>query len=156
MTTDHFIKILVMITLIEMMAAIGLTVKLEDIGQTARPALLMRAAIANYACVAIVTVALLLWFAPPPIVSAGFIIVAVCPGAAYGPSFTAIAKGNVAVAVGLMVILTGSSAICAPLLLTAGPFFMCSSHRTPKLYSTIKSVARLSTILFCAGRQRCQ
>jgi len=118
MTTDRFIKILVVITLIEMMAASGLAVKLEDIGRIARnPALLMRAAIANYACVPMVTVGLLLWFGPPPIISAGFIIVAVCPGAAYGPPFTAIAKGNVAAAVGLMVILAGSSAICAPVLL---------------------------------------
>jgi BASS family bile acid:Na+ symporter len=50
-------------------------------------------------------------------ISAGFLIVAVCPGAAYGPPFTAMAKGNVAVAVGLMVILAGSSVLCVPLLL---------------------------------------
>ena len=39
------------------------------------------------------------------------------PGAPYGTSFTAMAKGNVAVSVGLMVILAASSAIVVPLLL---------------------------------------
>jgi BASS family bile acid:Na+ symporter len=50
-------------------------------------------------------------------VAAGFLIVSVCPGAPYAPPFTAIARGDVARAVGLMVILAGSSAIFAPLLL---------------------------------------
>src|SRR5262249_52867791 len=63
------------------------------------------------------TVGLLLLFNPHPMTAAGFLILAVCPGAPYGPPFAAIAKGNVAVAVGLMVILAGSSAILAPILL---------------------------------------
>ena len=118
MTTNGLIRISVTITLIEMMAAIGMGVKLQDIGQIVRqPGLLMRAAIANYACVPMLTVGLLLWFGPPAMISVGFLIVAVCPGAAYGPPFTAMAKGNVAVAVGLMVILAGSSVFCVPLLL---------------------------------------
>jgi len=50
-------------------------------------------------------------------VVAGFLILAVCPGAPYGPPFTAIAKGNIAVAIGLMAILAGSSAVIAPVLL---------------------------------------
>src|SRR5262249_26857676 len=62
-------------------------------------------------------VGLLLLFRPHPMVAAGFLILAVCPGAPFGPPFTAIAKGNVPVAVGLMVILAGSSAVLAPLLL---------------------------------------
>jgi bile acid:Na+ symporter, BASS family len=37
--------------------------------------------------------------------------------APYGPPFSAMAKGNVAVSVELMVILAGSSALIAPLLL---------------------------------------
>jgi BASS family bile acid:Na+ symporter len=50
-------------------------------------------------------------------VAAGFLIAAACPGAPYGPPFTTMAKGNVVVSVGLMVILAGSSALAAPLLL---------------------------------------
>ena len=49
--------------------------------------------------------------------AAGFLVAAVCPGAPYGPPFTGMAKGNVGVSVGLMVILAGSSALLAPLLL---------------------------------------
>jgi BASS family bile acid:Na+ symporter len=125
-----------------MMAAIGITVNLKDMSQIARnPALLIRATIANYVCVPMVTVGLLLWFGPPQIISAGFLIVAVCPGAAYGPPFTAMAKGNVAAAVGLMVILAGSSAICAPLLLRVLLPFMAKG-RTLRI-DALKMVATL-------------
>jgi BASS family bile acid:Na+ symporter len=62
-------------------------------------------------------VALLLLFHAAPLVAAGFLIAAVCPGAPYGPPFTGIAKGNVALSVGLMIMLAGSSALLAPMLL---------------------------------------
>jgi BASS family bile acid:Na+ symporter len=62
-------------------------------------------------------VALLLLFSAAPLVAAGFLIAAVCPGAPYGPPFTGMAKGNVTLAVGLMMVLAGSSALLAPLLL---------------------------------------
>jgi len=77
-----------------------------------------RAALANYVFVPIAVLALLFLFHPDPLVAAGFLIVAVCPGAPYAPPFTAIAKGNVSAAVGLMVILAGSSAVLAPVLLS--------------------------------------
>jgi BASS family bile acid:Na+ symporter len=63
-------------------------------------------------------VILLILFHANAMVSAGFLIAAVCPGAPYGPPLTGMAKGNVAASVGLMVILAGSSAIIAPLLLS--------------------------------------
>jgi bile acid:Na+ symporter, BASS family len=118
MTMDRLINILVTITLIEMMIATGMGVTfgvLADVCKDWR--LVARALLANYVCVPAVTVGLLLLFAPHPMVIAGFLILAVCPGAPYGPPFTAIAKGNVAVAIGLMAILAGSSAIIAPVLL---------------------------------------
>ena len=120
MTAEQLIRILVTITLIEMMLAIGMGVRLEEIGRIGRDIrLLLRAAIANYVCVPLATVALLLWFDPPPLISAGFLVIAMCPGAAYGPPFTAMARGNVPAAVGLMVILVGSSTIFTPVLLRA-------------------------------------
>jgi bile acid:Na+ symporter, BASS family len=64
-----------------------------------------------------IAVGLLLLFRAPPLVAAGFLIAAVCPGAPFGPPFTAVAKGNVNVSIGLMVVLAGSSALLAPLLL---------------------------------------
>jgi BASS family bile acid:Na+ symporter len=118
MTINQLINILVTVTLIEMMAATGLGVTLADLVSVARNGrLVAMAALANYVCVPAVTVGLLLLFNAHPMVAAGFLILAVCPGAPYGPPFTAIAKGNMAVSVGLMVILAGSSAVMAPVLL---------------------------------------
>src|SRR5262245_370134 len=101
-----------------MMAAIGLGVTFADLLGVARDwRLVGRAALANYVCVPAAAVGLLLLFDARPLVAAGFLVLAVCPGAPYGPPLTLAARGNVAVAVGLMVILAGSSAIVAPLLL---------------------------------------
>src|SRR5262249_45992293 len=117
MTIGQLINVLVTITLIEMMVAIGLGVTFVDLVGVARNwRLVARAGLANYVCVPAATVGLLLLFDPHPLVAAGFLILAVCPGAPYGPPFTEIAKGNLAVAIGLMVLLAGSSAIIAPIL----------------------------------------
>jgi BASS family bile acid:Na+ symporter len=118
MTMDLLINVLVTVTLIEMMVAIGLGVTFGDLVGVARNwRLVGRAALANYLCVPAATVALLLLFDAHPMVAAGFLILAACPGAPFGPPFTALAKGNMAVSVGLMVILAGSSAVVAPILL---------------------------------------
>jgi BASS family bile acid:Na+ symporter len=118
MTIDRLTNLLVTVTLVEMMAAIGLAVRFADlvgVGRSGR--LVVRALLANYVGVPAAAVGLLYLFNAQPMVAAGFLILAVCPGAPYGPPFTAIARGNVAVAVGLMVILAGSSAVLAPILL---------------------------------------
>jgi predicted Na+-dependent transporter len=118
MTIDQLINLLVTITLVEMMAATGLGVTFGQLAGVAKSwRLVTKAALANYVAVPVVTVGLLLLFGGQPMVAAGFLILAVCPGAPFGPPCTAIAKGNVAVAVGLMVILAGSSALLAPVLL---------------------------------------
>jgi BASS family bile acid:Na+ symporter len=52
-----------------------------------------------------------------PLIAAGFLVAAVCPGAPYGPPFTRMANGNVVTAVGLMAVLAASSALLAPVLL---------------------------------------
>jgi BASS family bile acid:Na+ symporter len=118
MPIDRLINLLVTITLVELMVAIGLGVTFADvIGVARNRRLVTQAVLANYVCVPAAAVGLLLLFRAQPMVATGFLIAAVCPGAPYGPPFTAMAKGNVAVSVGLMVILAGSSAIAAPLLL---------------------------------------
>jgi len=118
MTADRLINVLVTVTLLEMMVATGLGVTLADLLGVARDwRLVGLAALANYVCVPAATVGLLLLFGAHPMVAAGFLILAVCPGAPYGPPLAAVAKGNVPVAVGLMVILAGSSAVVAPVLL---------------------------------------
>jgi BASS family bile acid:Na+ symporter len=129
MTCDQInvlISILASVTLFEMMVTIGLGVSFAEVVSTARDwRLVGRAALANYVCVPAVAVGLLLLFRPHssepeqfPLIAAGFLIAAVCPGAPYGPPFTGMAKGNVVVSVGLMVILAASSAVAAPILLS--------------------------------------
>jgi BASS family bile acid:Na+ symporter len=118
MGTDKLIYILVTVMLFEMMVSIGLGVTFAEIGAVARNcALVLRAALANYLFVPVIVVALLIMFHAHSMVRAGFLLAAVCPGAPYGPPLTAMAKGNVGTAVGLMVILAWSSPIIAPLLI---------------------------------------
>jgi BASS family bile acid:Na+ symporter len=118
MNIHQLINLLATVTLFELMVTIGLGVTFADVAGVARNGrLVARAAVANYVCVPAAAVGLLLLFDARPLVAAGFLIAAVCPGAPYGPPFTALARGNVVVAVGLMVILAGSSALAAPLLL---------------------------------------
>jgi bile acid:Na+ symporter, BASS family len=115
---DRLINVLVMITLIEMMVAVGLDVTIDQLGSIARDwRLLVRGALANYVFVPAVTVGLLFLVDARPMVAAGFLILAACPGAPFGPPCTAIARGNVPVSVGLMVFLAASSALVSPLLL---------------------------------------
>jgi bile acid:Na+ symporter, BASS family len=120
MTIDRLINIVVTVTLIEMMVAIGLGVTFAELAGVARNGrLVARAGLANYVFVPAVAVGLLLLFHAHPMVAAGFLILAACPGAPYGPPLTAIARGHLAVATALMVILAASSAVVAPLLLHA-------------------------------------
>jgi len=115
---NQLINLLASITLFEMMVAIGLGVSFRDVLQVATDwRLVGKAAVASYVCVPAAAVGLLILFHADPFVAAGFLVAAACPGAPYGPPFTGMAKGNVAVSVGLMVILAGSSALLAPLLL---------------------------------------
>jgi len=119
MSIDKLINVLVTITLIEMMISIGLGVTFAQVIAVARNwRTVILAGLANYVCVPAVAVGLLLLFHAHPMVAAGVLIISVCPGAPYGPPFTGLAQGNVPLAVGLMVILAGSSAIIAPLLLS--------------------------------------
>ena len=79
--------------------------------------MLTRALTANYLFVPATAIALLFLFDASALVAAGFLVVAVCPGAPFGPLFAGIARANAAMAAGLMVILAGSSAIISPVLL---------------------------------------
>jgi bile acid:Na+ symporter, BASS family len=115
---NQLINVLATVTLFEMMVTIGLGVTTAELACVAKDwRLVGRAALANYVCFPAVAVGLLFVFSSDPLIAAGFLIAAVCPGAPYGPPFTGIARGNVVVAVGLMVLLAGSSAIFAPFLL---------------------------------------
>jgi BASS family bile acid:Na+ symporter len=151
MTLDQMINDLVTVTLVEMMVAIGLGVSAVDLAAVARDGwLVARAILANYVVVPAITVGLLLLFNAGPLVATGFLILAVCPGAPYGPPLTAVAKGNVTVAVGLMAILAGSSAVLAPVLLAVLlPLF--ASDESPPINAGQIVVTLLATQLVPLG-----
>jgi BASS family bile acid:Na+ symporter len=118
MSIDRIVNFLAMVTLFEMMVTVGLAVTIAEVVAVARDwRVVVRAGLANYVIVPAAAVFLLLTFHAAPLVAAGFLIAAACPGAPYGPPFTGMAKGNIALAVGLMMLLAVSSALCAPLLL---------------------------------------
>jgi BASS family bile acid:Na+ symporter len=133
MSIDRLINFLATITLFEMMISIGLGVSLPAVLSVFKDwGLIVRVSFANYVLVPTIAVLLILWFHPSPLPAAGFLVAGVCPGAPYGPPFTSIAKGNVTLAVGLMVLLAGSSAILAPVLL-AGALSAIAEGSTLKL-----------------------
>jgi bile acid:Na+ symporter, BASS family len=119
MSLDRLINLMVTVTLIEMMVLTGLRVTFGELGKVVRDVrLVARAAIANYLLFPALAIVLILAFEAVPMVAAGFLVLAVCPGAPFGPPLAGVAHADVPQAVGLMVILAGSSAIISPLLLT--------------------------------------
>jgi BASS family bile acid:Na+ symporter len=118
MAVDRPLNLLAAVTLVELMITLGLGVKASDVLKLGKQwNLLSRALLANYVLVPAATLGLLLLSHASPMVATGFLVAAVCPGAPYAPPFTAMAIGNVTVAVGLMVVLAASSPVVAPLLL---------------------------------------
>ena len=119
MNTATVVALLNVTALVAIMLAMGMQVKFEAVTASFRPVHRVGLGlIANYALVPAVTVVLLYLFRAAPMVSAGFLILAVCPGAPVGPLATMLARGNVAWSIGMMVILAGLSAILSPALLS--------------------------------------
>jgi bile acid:Na+ symporter, BASS family len=113
------VNIINLTALVTIMLSMGMQVRFEAVVASANP--LKRVALgllANFVIVPAVTVGLLHLFQAEPMVSAGFLILAVCPGAPVGPPAAKIARGNVAWAIGIMVILGALSAVLSPILLT--------------------------------------
>jgi BASS family bile acid:Na+ symporter len=125
MHTEDVIKLLNVTALVTLMLSIGLRVRFDEVLRAARQVRAVSLGLlANFVAVPLITVGLLLLFQATSWVSTGFLILAVCPGAPVGPSFTGIAKGDVALATGLMVILAGASAVLAPALLSILLFWL--------------------------------
>jgi BASS family bile acid:Na+ symporter len=151
MSLNQAINALASLTLFEMMLAIGLGVSIADVLRVVRdPRLLAKAFIASYVLVPAAAVGLLIAFHADPFVAAGFLVAAVCPGAPYGPPLTGLARGDIVVSVGLMVVLAASSALAAPLLLgLLLPFVLQNLSgapaETPEL--TIDATRMVTTLL---------
>jgi BASS family bile acid:Na+ symporter len=119
MSAAVLLKILTLSGLIAIMLSMGFKVRFDEVLASMRqPKLILSGLFANFVLVPAVTIALLRLFNPSPMVTVGFLIMAVCPGAPIGPPFAAVARGNVAYATGLMVILAGLSAVLSPILLS--------------------------------------
>jgi bile acid:Na+ symporter, BASS family len=114
------VKVLTVTALIAMMLSMGLKVRIEEVAASIRQRRLVVAGlVANYVLVPAVTIALLYLFDADVMVSVGFLVLAVCPGAPVGPPFTATAKGDTTYATGQTVMLAGLSALLSPVLLGA-------------------------------------
>src|SRR4051812_43944878 len=153
MTIDRLINLLATVTLVELMFTIGLGATLAEIRIVATDWRgVVGATLANYMLVSAAAVGLVLLLGAQPMVAAGVMVVAVCPGAPYGPPFTAIAKGRVDRAVGLMVILAGSSALLAPLLLQfLLPLVASGSTVTVDSGKIVSTLALAQFVPLCAG-----
>jgi BASS family bile acid:Na+ symporter len=112
------IALLNVTALVTIMLSMALRVSVRDVLDSARRLrLLVMGLLANYVMVPIVTLGLLHLFRANPMVSVGFFVLAVCPGAPIGPPITSLARGELPWAIGMMVILAGSSAFLSPALL---------------------------------------
>ncbi len=119
MSADAIINLLNVTALMSIMLAMGLKVSMEELFEAAKEKrTIFLALFANYALVPLITFLLLCFVNPDPLVSAGFLILAVCPAAPLGPPLTEIARGNVPMSVGLMLILAALSSLLSPMLLT--------------------------------------
>ncbi len=100
------------------MLSMGLKGRVEDVAASLRKLRLVVAGlVANYVLVPAATIALLYLFDADVMVSVGFLILAVCPGAPVGPPFAAMAKGDTTYATAQTVMLAGLSALLSPVLL---------------------------------------
>ena len=142
LSIEKLANLLVLVLLVEMMVTAGLGVSLSELVEVVRNVpLLFRAGLANYVLAPAIAMLLLYVFQAKPMVAVGFLLVAVCPAAPFATPLTAMAKGNVPVSVGLMVILGASSALLAPLLLSLLMPLIARGHDLK--IDTVKIVATL-------------
>ena len=119
MKTSTIITLLNVTALVAMMLSMGMKETPRSLlASTRRWRLLVLGLIANYVLVPAVTVGLLILFQTNAAVSAGFLILATCPGAPFAPLVTAIARGDVPSAIALMLTLAGLSAFLTPAVLS--------------------------------------
>jgi BASS family bile acid:Na+ symporter len=118
MTSTQILQLIVVPMLLCMMITTGLKTTFAEIRSAlARRPMMLKALIVNYLLVPSVTVFLLMFFKVSPLVEIGFIILAVCPGAPFGPVAANASRGDVPLAACLMILLSVTSVFMAPLLL---------------------------------------
>ena len=80
-------------------------------------AIVWKGLVTNFLLAPFAAFGLLLLFRPDPLVAAGFLIGVVFSGAPMGPPFTALAKGDVPLSIGLMILLAALSTVISPAVL---------------------------------------
>lgn len=117
-SVELLVRPLTLAALVLVMFATGLGVDLDDVVRPLRRWRPVLAGIAaNFVLVPLVARLLLDLFGADPMAALGLLILAACPGAPVGPSFAALAHGDVPAAVGQMVLLASLSALLAPVVL---------------------------------------
>jgi predicted Na+-dependent transporter len=108
------INILTVVTLFEMTVAMGLELRFAQIVEVAKDwRLILRAELVNFVVYPAAVVAVLLVVEHVSMAAVGLILLAGCPAAHYAMPFTKFAKGSLAAAAGLLVILAASGATLA-------------------------------------------
>ena len=144
MNPDSLVKLLTIAGLVSIMLSVGMQVKIDEVAAAIRkPRLVVFGIVANFLLVPAATIGLLYMFDANPMVAVGFLILAVCPGAPVGPPFAAVARGDVACAIGQMMILACLSAVLSPALLS-----LLISRLVPSGDLHIDYVAIVRTLLF--------
>jgi BASS family bile acid:Na+ symporter len=116
--TQKVVSLINLVALVTIMLSMGLQVTIAAVIASARSGRRVALGlIANYLLVPVLALVLLELFEPAPMIAAGFLILAVCPGAPIAPPAATLARGNVPWAIGFMVILAGLSAILSPVML---------------------------------------
>lgn len=153
MSVDRLVNLLATVALMGLMLTIGVGVTFSQLATiTSDWRGILRALVANYLLVPVAAVVLVWLFDPSPLVAAGVMVVAVCPGAPYAPPFTATARGDVLLAVALMVLLTASSAVAAPVLLgILVPMVSGSGASGVDTVAVLKALAIAQFLPLCAG-----
>ena len=153
MSLDQILNLLVTTTLIAMMVTVGLQVTVTELAYAlADYRTLLRAGVANYLFVPALTILLLVGFDADPMVAAGFLVLAVFPGAPFGPPLVAIAGGNLTAAAGLMTALAASSTIVSPILLfLLLPWLLGGDARQINLLGNRRNSDHYATIAIAAG-----
>lgn len=128
MSSAELIRLLIGFVLIANTMSMGFQVTLAELAVALRsPGRIALWAVANFILFPAATIALLRVFSPTPIVSAGFLVLAVCAGSPQGPRLAAKGRGDLPAAVGQMFALGLLSAVVSPVLLTVGLPYLLSA-----------------------------
>ncbi|RWK61490.1 bile acid:sodium symporter [Mesorhizobium sp.] len=118
MALTSLVNILVPVGLVFIMMVVGSQLTLADLKRAVGALSLIAAALASqWLMLPLVTVALILWMSPPPVVAVGMALVAVSPIASLSNFYVMLARGNLGLAVALTALSSVLALAAAPMSL---------------------------------------